>query len=931
MNTFYEYDIEDRMTRVWASVPEQNSSQAAGPFGGSKDVALVKTIEYYRGTAMPSGSGQTITWAGIQITSGSYVSAVRTFTYKDANGNYDMVYTSNARGQAEKTHFIDSDNSTTRISTRHYTWRDRVRRATNPDGNSVDFEYDDHLWLTKEKLQGDNEYYQYEYCLCGPVKRHKYHYIDSLSNAQDMEWVNTVDKLGRMKKEYYPYAIGKHGSDEYHSILYEHDRANRRELMSNPVWGHVCADTSGWTNHIEDQDEDNWIFDEPQVYRYGAQGNLEATGCVKGREIMAGAGEPYFIQRDNLGRSSSVTYPDLTSSGRPQGNARSEYGPDGRLKETAFVSAMQAGSGIYGPEQYVVQFQYDNSGRMVRRVVRENTVSDATRFEETFEYDGRGQTVREKIMAWHGTNERMVVKQDIKTTYDLGGNPTEVKFYDNLGLAYTETRTYARGYQLTGASFSDLGTNVTVSTSGSYTYDTNNNLTGTKKVDARRSATQLSFRAQWTFTYDRKNRMKTHTNTGALNVRGNLWYDGLGRVWQRWNDTLGTFAATLTRNVYDGSQLIQEHTFEAEANGTWVYTYSDISRDYLRQPGGLRERQRISGTDYDYFMQGDSGRLDYQAKRGDLATMKVQVDRTRSLNQLSGGTFNDLSHLATSGQFIESYGGGTTGSSAGFDPLMVSLGRESHLPGLGRPNPKDRKDADGKGPGPLLPSSVPEGGSAIGSDLTGFSARDGVSVGPSQLLPGNWIPLGKIWQPAGRGLPATGGTLCMILRRCQPHVIYLEPERWPCYSDADRCGYLRPNLYLLYLLICASRYECSFTQICVGRDECNAANVPADMTAKGWEFHDCIENGQCFYRLALSFGDGESGCFMLWDERGIFPIQIGDCYNYYDLSAPGPWRATPLGYQGEAYAEALYQVPDRCNCAVATVGFWRRILEWWMG
>ena len=203
------------MTKVWASVTELNSNQAAGPFGGSKDVALVKTIEYYRGTAMPSGSGQSITWAGTTLNAGSYVSAVRTFTYKDANGNYDMVSTYNARGQAEKTHFIDSDNSTTRISTRYYTWRDRVRRVTNPDGNSIDFEYDDHLRVTKEKLQGDNEYYQYEYCLCGPVKRHKYHYIDSLSNAQDMEWVNTVDKLGRMKKEYYPYAIGKDGTESH--------------------------------------------------------------------------------------------------------------------------------------------------------------------------------------------------------------------------------------------------------------------------------------------------------------------------------------------------------------------------------------------------------------------------------------------------------------------------------------------------------------------------------------------------------------------------------------------------------------------------------------------------------------------------------------------------------------------------------------------
>ena len=60
---------------------------------------------------------------------------------------------------------------------------------------------------------------------------HKYHYVDSLSDAQDMEWVLTTDKLGRVEKEYYPYAIAMAGSDEYHSVLYDYDRANRRKYL----------------------------------------------------------------------------------------------------------------------------------------------------------------------------------------------------------------------------------------------------------------------------------------------------------------------------------------------------------------------------------------------------------------------------------------------------------------------------------------------------------------------------------------------------------------------------------------------------------------------------------------------------------------------------------------------------------------------------
>ena len=51
----------------------------------------------------------------------------------------------------------------------------------------------------------------------------------------------------------------------------------------------------------------------------------------------------------------------------------------------------------------------------------------------------------------------MEVMQDIRTEYDLGDNPMTVYYYDNAGKAYRETRTYARGYRITDASFSETG------------------------------------------------------------------------------------------------------------------------------------------------------------------------------------------------------------------------------------------------------------------------------------------------------------------------------------------------------------------------------------------------------------------------------------------------------------------------------------------
>jgi hypothetical protein len=205
------------------------------------------------------------------------------------------------------------------------------------------------------------------------------------------------------------------------------------------------------------------------------------------------------------------------------------------------------------------------------------------------------------------------------------------------------------------------------------------------KVDATRSGAQLDYRGEWTFAYDRKKRLITHTNTKAGGIRGNIWYDGLGRVWQRWNyDTgLSAWASTLIRNVYDGSSLVQEHTFSAVRNGTWTYTYSDISRDYLRTPSAVRQREGGVSSYVDHFLHANQASLEFKIKRNDAMATVARTDRSASLNQFSGATFGDISHLAAGAAYIESYGGGTTGSSGGFDPLTDEAGRP-FIAGLSR-------------------------------------------------------------------------------------------------------------------------------------------------------------------------------------------------------------------------------------------------------
>ena len=112
---------------------------------------------------------------------------------------------------------------------------------------------------------------------------------------------------------------------------------------------------------------------------------------------------------------------------------------DGRLKQVAAVKTTDADVTTYGPQKYVVQFFHDDVGRLVRKVVRDNAKQDwiTTRYETKFEYDDRGQMVREQIIKYDETSERMTVLSDVQTTYDLGRNPVTVKVYDNSGWAYT--------------------------------------------------------------------------------------------------------------------------------------------------------------------------------------------------------------------------------------------------------------------------------------------------------------------------------------------------------------------------------------------------------------------------------------------------------------------------------------------------------------
>ena len=162
--------------------------------------------------------------------------------------------------------------------------------------------------------------------------------------------------------------------------------------------------------------------------------------------------------------------------------------------------------------------------------------------------------------------------------------------------------------------------------------------------------------------------------------------DARGKVWQRWNDQVigGAWDGSLKRYVYDGGQLVQEHLWDVmEDQGSWVYSYNDIDRDYLRHQGGIRQREGTAASYNDFYLQQSGSSIEIKTQRDQASATIARAERTQSLNQMAGTTFTDISNLATSNSPIAMFGGGTSGGTAGFDGLMQRGGRP-YLAGLSR-------------------------------------------------------------------------------------------------------------------------------------------------------------------------------------------------------------------------------------------------------
>ncbi len=359
----------------------------------------------------------------------------------------------------------------------------------------------------------------------------------------------------------------------------------------------------------------------------------------------------------------------------------------------------------------MVECEYDEVGRVARKVIRENQMQDSSiNYSADFAYDGMGRMTRERYMKWDSetpaSQVMFTLMKDVQREYDLGGNVTKETWRDDRGMLYYEEREYARGYQLTDSTYTN-GV-LTTSTSGSYTYDTNNNLTETKSLSFTAGGTPYPpGRGNWEFTYDRKNRLMTYTNGTMGNNVMHLRYDGLGRVWQRWTKSGATWSGYFSRFVYDGNQSAQILSYTYDDDPSPVVAFGGIELDLLYGQTGMM-RWKIPGEEEDcvaYYLD-ESGRPGAQVFKG-TSTTANRFDRDAQGDTLWKGDWELISIGMQFGQgygYVERYGIEVFIPEPDFfsDPL-VCMGGRHYLPTL-------RMFTSRQGNGPYSPGGEPGGG-----------------------------------------------------------------------------------------------------------------------------------------------------------------------------------------------------------------------------
>ena len=241
---------------------------------------------------------------------------------------------------------------------------------------------------------------------------------------------------------------------------------------------------------------------------------------------------------DLAGRRTQLVHPDATTF---------TYGYDA----TSRLSGLYQGTGTATPLETIA---YGNNG----------LVSNQS--------EGAGSTV---AYTWDDIGRLTTQTDDFtgtapSVTWTLGYNPASQigsETRDNTAYSWTGAASVSRDYQVNG--LNQYGSTSTAgSTTASYGYDDNGNLTSSS-----------SSNGSYTYSYDVENRLvKADTVVnGVTTATVNLTYDPLGRLFQVDKGT----AATTTRFVYDGDAMVLEYDGSGNVLNRYVHGSNAAADDPL--------------------------------------------------------------------------------------------------------------------------------------------------------------------------------------------------------------------------------------------------------------------------------------------------------------------------------------------------------------
>jgi YD repeat-containing protein len=334
-------------------------------------------------------------------------------------------------------------------------------------------------------------------------------------------------------------------------------------------------------------------------------------------------------------------------------------------------------------EIYAIEYKYDGKGRKVRQTIWNSRTDSKPQYDISYQYDSRDQLLNEKYLRYNASTFQMEVVRERTYTYDNGGSLVKKTIkHENLWIEHTFA--YSRGYHIVDWDWA-IATGTGTPTSGTVsgiTYDANGNLTAHGAITITGDCLIFSL-ASTTFTYDRKNRLKTYRfGSGTIYT---LYWDAIGRI----REKTWTIDSTAHKQVFyhDGRKLVQIWNETSTLVPPFTTNFARaISYDLYRgQTGYLKDIDFDANPDVEsYLIKDEQGTVRAAVTLGFSAgAYNVTVDRD-GLTDAYGDSLGSISDMTDTHYMryiscrVEGYGDESNENQA-----LVHTDHRHYLPYLG--------------------------------------------------------------------------------------------------------------------------------------------------------------------------------------------------------------------------------------------------------